>query len=43
MTCDTLYMLYLHKNGVVHRGIRSSRVLVSGNLPPSLFLLCCDM
>jgi hypothetical protein len=24
-------MLYLGKNGVVHRGIRSSRVLVSGN------------
>jgi hypothetical protein len=24
-------MLYLAKNGVVHRGIRSSRVLISGN------------
>jgi serine/threonine protein kinase len=24
-------MLYLGKNGVVHRGIRSSRVLISGN------------
>jgi serine/threonine protein kinase len=26
-----LCILYLGKNGVIHRGIRSSRVLLSGN------------